>query len=168
MTNNKVEQTVAAMQKKNLESAMRLAQLSIENSQRILHLQMQTAREMFEDGVSNVQSLTQIKTPQEAMALRARYAQQAAEKMLTTSRNIAEITAEVQTEMSKLVSQQLTSGSHDMMEAMQGFLKGMPLNSHAAAEAMQTTFETARKTLEQVAKASSEAFSAVAQTGKKR
>ena len=168
MTNNKVEQTVAAMQKKNLESAMRLAQLSIENSQRILHLQMQTAKEMFEDGVSNVQSLTQIKTPQEAMALRARYAQQAAEKMLTTSRNIAEITAEVQTEMSKLVSQQLSSGSHDMMEAMQGFLKGMPLNSHAAAEAMQTTFETARKTLEQVAKASSEAFSAVAQTGKKR
>ena len=168
MTTNKVEETVAAMQKKNLESAMRLAQLSIENSQRILHLQMQTAKEMFEDGVSNVQSLTQIKTPQEAMELRARYAQQAAEKMLTTSRNIAEITAEVQTEMSKLVSQQLTSGSHDMMEAMQGFLKGMPLNSHAAAEAMQTTFETARKTLEQVAKASSEAFSAVAQTGKKR
>ena len=165
---NKVEQTVAAMQKKSLESAMRLAQLSIENSQRILHLQMQTAKEMFEDGVSNVQSLTQIKTPQEAMELRARYAQQAAEKMLTTSRNIAEITAEVQTEMSKLVSQQLSSGSQDLMEAMQGFLKGMPLNSHAAAEAMQTTFETARKTLEQVAKASSEAFSAVAQTGKKR
>ncbi|MDB5814673.1 MAG: phasin protein [Rhodocyclales bacterium] len=165
---NKVEQTVATMQKKNLESAMRLAQLSIENSQRILHLQMQTAKEMFEDGVSNVQSLTQVKTPQEAMELRARYAQHAAEKMLTTSRNIAEITAEVQTEMSKLVSQQLNSGSHDLMEAMQGFLKGMPLNSHAAAEAMQTTFETARKTLEQVAKASSDAFSAVAQTGKKR
>ncbi|MDB5801473.1 MAG: phasin protein [Rhodocyclales bacterium] len=165
---NKAEQTVAAMQKKNLESAMRLAQLSIENSQRILHLQMQTAREMFEDGVSNVQSLTHVKTPQEAMELRARYAQHAAEKMLTTSRNIAEITAEVQTEMSKLVSQQLTSGSEDLMEAMQGFLKGMPLNSHAAAEAMQSTFETARKTLEQVAKASSEAFSAVTQAGKKR
>lgn len=165
---NKVEQSVAAMQKKNLDSAMRLAQLSIENSQRILQLQMQTAKEMFEDGVSNVQSLAQIKTPQEAMELRARYAQNAAEKMLSTSRNIAEITSEVQSEMSKLVSQQLTAGGQELIDAMQGFLKGMPLNSHAAAEAMQTTFETARKTLEQVAKASSDAFSAVAQTGKKR
>lgn len=164
----KAEETVATMQKKNLDSAMRLAQLSIENSQRILQLQMQTAKDMFEDGVSNVQSLSQIKTPQEAMELRARYAQSAAEKMLATSRNIAEITSEVQAEMSKLVSQQLTSGSQDLMEAMQGFMKGMPLNSHAAAEAMQTTFENARKTLEQVAKASSDAFNAVSQSGKKR
>lgn len=165
---NKVEQTVAAMQKKNLESAMRLAQLSIENSQRILQLQMQTAKEMFEDGVHNVQSLSQIKTPQEAMELRARYAQSAAEKMLSTSRNIAEITSEVQAEMSKLVSQQLTSGSQELMDAMQGFLQGMPLNSHAAAEAMQTTFENARKTLEQVAKASSDAFTAVSKPAAKK
>ncbi|GAB4058543.1 phasin family protein [Uliginosibacterium sediminicola] len=166
MSNN-AEQTVAALQKKNLESAMKLAQLSIENSQRILQLQMQTAKDLFEDGVANVQSLTQIKTPNEAMELRARYAQQAAEKMFSTSRTIAEITAELQHEMSKLVSEQLTSGSQEMIEAMQGFLKGMPLNSHAAAEAMQSTFEAARKTLEQVAKASSDAFSAVAQTEKK-
>ena len=86
---NKAEETVAAMQKKSLDSAMKLAQLSIENSQRILQLQMQTAKDMFEDGVSNVQSLSQVKTPQEAMELRARYAQHAAEKMLSTSRNIA-------------------------------------------------------------------------------
>jgi phasin family protein len=164
---NKVEQSVAAMQKKHLESAMKLAQLSIDNSQRILQLQMQIAKEMFEDGVSNVQSLAQVKTPQEAMELRARYAQNAAEKMLSTSRNIAEITSEVQSEMSKLVSQQLSSGSQELIDAMQGFLKGMPLNNHAAAEAMQTTFETARKTLEQVAKASSEAFGAVTHTSKK-
>ncbi|GAA5160003.1 phasin family protein [Viridibacterium curvum] len=164
---NKTDQTVAALQKRNLEAAMQLAQISIENSQRILQLQMETARDLFESGVSNVQALSHVKTPQEAMELRARAAQQTAEKMFSTSRDIAEITAGMQDAMSKLVSQQLTSGSQELISAVQGMLQGMPLNSHAAAETMQSTFEAARKTLEQVAKASSDAFSAVAKNGKK-
>ena len=171
----KAEQAVTSLQKKNLDAAVGLAQLSIENSQRILALQMQAAREIFEGSVDGTRALTQAKSPQEAMELRARYAQQTAEKMFACSRDIAGITAEVQTAMSKLVSQQLTSGSQEMIDAMQGMLKGMPLNNHAAAEAMQSTFEAARKTLEQVAHASAEAFQAVANispsaapTGKKR
>lgn len=164
---NKSEEVVSALQKKNLDAAVKLAQLSIENSQRILQLQMQIAKELFEDGVVNAQALAQVKTPQEAMELRTRYAQQAAEKMFSCSRGIADVTAELQNEMGKLVSQQLSSGSHEMIEAMQSFLKGMPMNSHAAAEALQSTFDAARKTLEQVAKASSEAFGSIAKsTGK--
>lgn len=163
---NKSEEVVSVMQKKNLDAAVRLAQLSIENSQRILQMQMSIAKELFEDGVANAQALAQVKTPQEAMELRTRYAQQAAEKMFACSRGIADVTSEVQTEMGKLVSQQLSSGSHEMIEAMQSFLKGMPMNSHAAAEALQSTFDAARKTLEQVAKASSEAFSSIAASSK--
>lgn len=164
----KPEDAVAAMQKKNLEAAMRLAQLSIENSQRILQLQVDVARDIFEDGVSSAKSLAQVKSPQDAMELRARYAQQAAEKMFSCSRSIAEITADLQTEMGKLVSDQLNKGGQDVFDAMQQMLQGMPLNSHAAAEALQHTFDTARKTLEQVAKASSDAFSSFAQPPSKR
>lgn len=164
----KGEEVVTALQKKNLDAAVKLAQLSIENSQRILDLQMQVAKDLFDDGVSSVQAISQAKSPQEAMELRTRYAQQAAEKMFSCSRGIAEVTADLQSEMGKLVSQQLASGSHDMIEAMQQFLKGMPMNSHAAAEALQSTFEAARKTLEQVAKASSDAFAGVSGKASRR
>lgn len=164
----KPEQTVADLQKKNLASAMKLAQLSIENSQRILQLQVEVARDIFEDGVSGAKSMAQVKSPQDAMEMRSRYAQQAAEKMFACSRNIAEITAEMQAEMSKMVSDQLNSGGQEMFGAMQDMLKGMPLNSHAAAEALQHTFDSARKTLEQVSKASTDAFASFAQIpGKK-
>lgn len=164
----KPEEAVAMMQKKNLEAAMRLAQLSIENSQRILQLQVDVARDIFDDGVNSAKSLAQVKSPQDAMELRARYAQQAAEKMFSCSRSIAEITADLQAEMGKLVSDQLNKGGQDVFDAMQQMLQGMPLNSHAAAEALQHTFDTARKTLEQVAKASSDAFSSFAQAPAKK
>lgn len=168
MTTNP-EQAVAELQKKNLAAAMKLAQLSIENSQRILQLQVDVARDIFDDGVSSAKSLAQVKSPQDAMEMRSRYAQQAAEKMFACSRTIAEITADMQAQMGKMVSDQLSVGGQDMFGAMQQMLQGMPLNSHAAAEALQHTFDSARKTLEQVSKASTDAFSAFAQTpGKKR
>lgn len=164
----KPEQTVADLQKKNLAAAMKLAQLSIENSQRILQLQVDVARDIFDDGVASAKSLAQVKSPQDAMEMRSRYAQQAAEKMFACSRTIAEITADMQAQMGKMVSDQLSTGGQEMFDAMQQMLQGMPLNSHAAAEALQHTFDNARKTLEQVSKASTDAFASFAQMpGKK-
>lgn len=164
----KPEEALAALQQKNLESAMRLAQLSIENSQRILQLQVGVARDIFDDGVASAKALASCESPPDAMALRSRYAQQAAEKMFACSRNIAGITAEMQAEMARLVSEQLDAGGREVFDSMQQMLAGMPLNSHAAAEAMQHTFDTARKTLEEVARASSEAFASFAAPGTRK
>lgn len=154
----KPEQTVADLQKKNLSAAMKLAQLSIENSQRILQLQVDVAREIFDDGVNSAKAMAQVKSPQDAIEVRSRYAQEAAEKMFDCSRTIAEITADMQAEMSKLVSEQLNAGGQEFFDVVQQMLQDMPLNSCAAAEALQHTFETARTTLEQVSKASADAF----------
>lgn len=156
------EQAMAALQQKSLDVAVRLARLSIENSQRIMQLQVDVARELFDDGVSSAKVLALVQDPQEAMEMRARFAQQAAEKMFATSRLIAGLTAEMQTEMGRTVSEQLNRGGRDMFEAMQDLLRGMPLNNHAAAEALENTFEHARKTLEQVSHAATEAFAGFA------
>ena len=55
MANKQEQQQLNEIQKKNLEAAMRLAQLSIENSQRIMELQVGTAKSLFEEGVAAVQ-----------------------------------------------------------------------------------------------------------------
>ncbi len=49
----KQEQQFNEIQKKNLEAAMRLAQLSIENSQRIMELQVGTAKSLFDEALRN-------------------------------------------------------------------------------------------------------------------
>jgi phasin family protein len=165
----KPEEAVAALQQKNLESAMRLAQLSIDNSQRILQLQVEVAREIFEGGVASAKALAAVKSPQEAVELRARYAQQTTEKMLACSQNISSISSEMQGELGKLMSDQLNKGNQEVLNAMQQMFASMPFSGNAAAEALQHTFETARKTLEQVSKASSDAFASFTPAaGKKR
>lgn len=154
----KAEDTLESLQKKNLEAAMRLAQMSIDNSQRILQIQVDAARDIFDDGVSSAKALAQVKSPQEAMELRAHYAQQTAERMFNCSKSISELTVEMQGTLGKMMNEQISQGCQDTMETMQKMFAAMPMNGNAAAEALQHTFDTARKTLEQVSKASSDAF----------
>ncbi len=155
------------LQKKNLEAAMRLAQLSIENSQRIMEIQVSTAKSLFEEGVQNAKAMSSATDPKGMMDLRAHYAQATTEKMLACAREIAEITAATQAEVGKLVGEQLTTGSHDMVEAMQKLFKGMPIADQNALGAMQTAMDTTRAAFEQMTRASTEAFQAFTQQGGK-
>ena len=155
------------LQKKNLEAAMRLAQLSIENSQRVMELQVATAKSLFEDGVQNAKALTAVKDPKQVVELRTQYAQATTEKMLSCAREIADLTARTQGEVGKLVGEQLTTGSHDVFDAMQKMFKGMPITDQNAMGAMQTAMDTTRAAFEQMTRASAEAFQSFTQNAGK-
>lgn len=155
---NKQEQQLNELNRKNLEAAMRLAQMSIENSQRIMELQVATAKSLFEEGVNNAKALSAAKDPQAMMELRTQFAQHATEKMLACAREMAELASRTQSEIGKMVGQQLTSGSHEVFEAMQKLFQGMPITDQNAMTALQTAMDTTRTAFEQMTKASSEAF----------
>jgi len=148
------------LQKKNLEAAMRLAQMSIENSQRIMELQVSTAKSLFEEGVNNAKALSAAKDPQAMLELRTQFAQSSTEKMLACAREMAELTSRTQSEVGKLVGQQLSSGGQDVFEAMQKMFQGMPITDHNAMTAIQTAMDTTRAAFEQMTRASTEAFQA--------
>ncbi|MEZ5627087.1 phasin family protein [Denitromonas sp.] len=153
------------LQKKNLEAAMRLAQMSIENSQRIMELQVRTAKTLFEDGVNNAKALTTTKDPQDMLRLRTEYAQASTERMLACAREIAEVAAQAQSEVGKMVSEQLASGGNDVFEAINKMFTGMPITDQNAMGAVQGAMDNARAAFEQMTRASTEAFQAFTQVG---
>lgn len=153
------------IQKKNLEAAMRLAQMSIENSQRLMELQVATAKSLFEDSVENAKALSTVKDPKDMLTLRSQYAQSTAEKMLACAREMAEMTTRAQTEVGKLVGEQLSTGGKDVFEAMQKMFTGMPITDQNAMTAIQSAMETTRAAFEQMTRASTEAFQMFTQQG---
>jgi phasin family protein len=155
------------LQKKNFEAAMRLAQLSIENSQRIMELQVATAKSLFEEGVENAKAQSAAKDPNELLNLRSQYAQSTAEKMLGCARELAELTTRAQTELGKLVGEQLSSGGKDVFEAMQKMFSGMPISDQNAMTAIQSAMDTTRAAFDQMTRASAEAFQMFTQQGTK-
>ena len=146
------------LHRKNMEAAMRLAQMSIENSQRIVTLQVEVAKTLFQDSVDNAKALATAKDPQQAVNLRTQYTQGTTQKMIDAAREIAEIGNASRTEFSRLMTEQLASGSKDMMEAFQSFFGSLPGQNGNVVTAMQQAMDKANKAFEQIAEASASAF----------
>lgn len=159
-------ENLGELNRRNLDAAMRLAQLSIENSQRVMALQNELARELFNDGVENARAQSGAKDPQELLRLRAAYAQDTAQKMMSTAQKVAEIGNEARVEFSRMLTEQLASGSQEMADAFQGFFKTLPGQNPNMLEAMQQAMATANSAFEQMAKASTAAFTGMTEAAK--
>jgi phasin family protein len=147
------------LNRKNMDAAMRLAQLSIENSQRVMALQNELARELFNDGVENARAQAGAQDPQEVLRLRAEYAQETSRKVMAVAQQVAAIGNEARVEFSRMLTEQLASGSQEMADAFQGFFKAMPGQNANVMEVMQQAMATANSAFEQIAQASTAAFS---------
>lgn len=155
------------IQRKNMEAAMRLAQLSIENSQRVMALQSELARELFQHGVDNAKAQTSAKDPAEIMKLRAEYAQETTQKMMEAAQQIAEVGNEARAEFSRLLTEQLAAGSQEIVDAFQGFFKSLPNSNSNVMETMQQAMATANSAFEQIAKATTAAMENMSEATKK-
>lgn len=150
---------LSELHRKNMEAAMRLAQLSVENSQRIMALQSELARELFQESVAIAKAQNDAKNPQDIMNLRTRYAQETAQKMMESAQKIAEIGNDARAEFSRLLTEQLASGSHDLMDSFQTFFKALPGHNPNVMEAMEQAMARANNAFEQIAQVSASAFS---------
>ena len=155
------------LQRKNMEVAMRMAQLSIENSQRIMALQSELAKAMFQSGTENARAQAGARDPQTMLQLRAQYAQETTQRMVAAAQRIAEISNAGRAEFARLVTEQLASGSQDMAESMQTFMKSLPGQTPNMMESMQQAIATANAAFEQISKASTAAMGSVGETVRK-
>ncbi|GHT87174.1 hypothetical protein FACS1894116_10830 [Betaproteobacteria bacterium] len=154
---------LADLQKKGLEVAAHLVQLSIENSQRVVEIQVSTAKALFADGVNSAKALSTVKDAQQAVELRTRYAQSTAEKVLAAAREITEVATQAQVEAGKLVGEQLTTSGAEVLGAFQALFKGLPVADASALNVFQSAIDNTRAAFEQAARASSDAFQAFSQ-----
>jgi phasin family protein len=163
---NKLEQ-FNELQRKNMEAATRLAQMSIENSQRILALQTELAKSLFQQGVENAKAQAGVRDPKQAAQLAQQYAQETTQQMVAVAQQIAEIGKEVQTEVSRLVTEQFGKGSQDLAGAMQAFFKNLPAQNPQLMEPFQQAIATATAAFEQMTQASTAAMNSVGAATKK-
>lgn len=155
-------ENLSELNRRNMEAAMRLAQMSLENSQRVMALQSELAREMFQQGVDNARALTSAKDPQQVMQLRTQYAQETAQQMMAAAQKVAEIGNDARAEFTRMLTEQLASGNQEMVDAFQGFFKVMPAPNANVMEIMQQSMATANSAFEQIAQASAAAFGGTA------
>lgn len=147
------------MQRKNLDTAMHLAQIGLENTQRIVELQVDTTKAIFDEAIEGMRALAEAKDTRAAMDIRNKIAQSAGERIIACTRKIAELSASTQTEVGRMMTQQFGAASADMVEGIQRMMQGMPVPGAETMNVFTTALDSTRVAVEQMTRASQEAFS---------
>lgn len=156
------------LQHRNLDICMKLAQLSLDSSQRLLALQVEIAKKLFEDGIENVKQQTGSKDPQKNLSLQSQYAQETGQTLMEASRQMAELYNASCTECAQLFTEQYASGNKDLLSSCQALFSSFPGSGNSMFESMNQAMSSLNNAFEQFAKASTTTFAQEPKSATKR
>jgi phasin family protein len=152
---------IIAMNKANLEAAMRFAGVAIEGAERMIDLQMKTAKSAFADSIQGAKALASVKDFQQLAALKDSMAQPSMEKATAYAKSVYDLTTETQAEIGKLVEAQVAGFNKEVVSGLDKMVKTAPAGSEvgvaaikSAIAAVNSSYDNLTKVAKQFAQAS--------------
>ena len=143
----------AGVNKATVESLLTLANTAFASAERLAALNLNTARTMLEDSVANAKALLAVKDLQELMSLQSAFAQPIVEKAVAYSRNVYEISAQTQEEMSKVFEAQFAELNKNVAAVLDKAAKSAPAGSDVAVAAVKSAIAAANSAYDSMNKA---------------
>lgn len=152
---------ISELNRRNVEAAMKLARLSIDNSQRVLSLHADLAKAIFEDTVANAKAHANIRTPQDLVELNTKYVQATAKRVIEVARKVSGIANQSRNEFSRVLTQQMVASKSELTEAVQKLVQNLPAGTPDVSKAVDQALTAANSAFEQLSKVSGNALNAV-------
>ena len=121
----------------NFEAALTVADITLQSTERLVDLQMRTAKEALEQGVRNVKALSVVRNVHDFVALQSTAAQPSLEKALAYSRDVYAVTTDAQARISKVLKARIDKLGGEIMTAVDHAAKSAP-GSEAAVAAIKS------------------------------
>ncbi len=149
-----------ASQKAAVESVFSVANAVFAGTERLVALNLNTARTALEDSLNATQDLLSIKDFQDLSALPASLAQPAADKLVAYTRSVYEIHTQTAEELLALAEAQRAEANKAVFAAIDTLAKNAPAGSEVAFSAVKSAvaaansaYDNASKAVRQVAEA---------------
>ncbi len=174
MNNPGAADSLARLQQENLAAAMKLAELTVEASRRLIAVQLDAARRAVEVSTRSLHALQSVAGSGQAAALRSLLASQSVEQALAYSENLYSVATELQDQFTRVVEARLDAVADELPAALQDMLQADPTGAQAASTAVrgalkagQAAFDglmTATRQVSEVARSGVKAASRIART----
>ena len=153
---------------------MKMAQLSAEQGERLMKLQLDAVRGMLDDGMKSAKSLIEARDSQQWSAAQQRNMQEMMKRFTDYSRSVQEAAGKSQKEIAELVEVRANAMNDQFQSMVDEMAKSAPAGSEPAFAAMRQSLaaanalaDTMKKTAEQFAKSAESAIKgAAAMAGK--
>jgi len=143
---------LVAINKANLEVAMKFAGVALQGAERILDLQLKAARTAFADSVENAKTIAAVKDLQQLAALKDSMAQPTIEKATAYAKSVYDVTTATQAEFGKLVEEQVSEFNKQVVTALDTIVKTAPAGSEVGIAALKSGIAAVNSAYDNVSK----------------
>ncbi len=146
-----------AVAKANVETLIQASQQAFAGVEKLVELNLQTARAALEDSVDTAKAALSVKDAQELLALHAGLLQPAAEKAAAYGRQVYDIAMAAQAEMSKLAEARAAETQSGFASLVDAAMKNAPAGSESITALVQQAMTAANNAAEGFQKAAKQA-----------
>lgn len=134
-----------------------LTNKAFENVEKVIELNMNTAKASMEDSTAAAKQLLSAKGAQEFFSLNSNQAKPAAEKVQAYSRNLASITSGAQAEFNKVAEAQIAETNSKMLALVEEVTKNAPAGSENVVAMLKSVIGNASAGYDQLTKTTKQA-----------
>jgi len=151
------QRQVATAQQANLDFFFGLAGSMLEGEEKLMRVNLDTARITLTDWYQRAQDGLARKDSQEVIGLQGALTLHPAEKVLTYERQVAEIASSTQAQLAKVVNARYQEASLQVQSFVENLAQNAPVGSEAAIAFLKQAITLANTTQESVQKATKQA-----------
>ena len=139
MTMYQAPEQLIALNKANLETALRFAGVYLEGAERIIEVQLKAAKSALADGFQGARALASVRDFDQLAALKDTVVQPTFEKATAYAKEVYDAAAATQADVSRLVEEQIAEMNKQMVTALDQLVKTAPAGSEVGIAAMKST-----------------------------
>lgn len=143
---------IIAMNKANLEVAMRFAGVAIQGAERLMDLQLKAAKSAFADSFEGAKAMAAVKDFQQLAALKDSLAQPSLEKATAYAKSLYDVATETQAEFGKLVEVQVAVFNKELVSGLDKMVKTAPAGSEVGVAAVKSAIAAVNSAYDNLSK----------------
>lgn len=147
------QQQFSAFATEQIEVGMRFARISLDSTERLFKLQVETAKNSLEDSAKSAKAIAGIKDLQGALALRQQISESSISSAMNYSRSLYELASQAQSEFSQLIEERTTAFNKNAVSGLESFVKSAPAGSDMAVAAVKSTVQATAAAMDSMTKA---------------
>jgi phasin family protein len=141
-----------ALNKANLDVAMRFAGVAMEGAERMFDLQIKAAKSVFADSIEGAKALAAVKDVQQFAALKENLAQPSMEKATAYAKSVYDVATSTQAEFGKLAEAQVADFNKQIVTVLDKMVKTAPAGSEVGIAALKSAMAAVNASYDNVTK----------------
>lgn len=149
----------ADFNKANVAQAAKIASVALENTERLVTLNMNAVKLVLATGVEGANAVAAVKDVQDLLTLRAKYAETGVETATAYTRSLYEISSQAQAQFTALAEEVWSNYTKDTAAWVEKATKNAPAGSETAVNAFKSTLAASTAAFDQIQKATKQVVS---------